>query len=98
MFWRQGLIAPPPIMTIQDKIRQVRGDLLKWAWTKPDPIRFRAPSWPIARDAQNRRSRDAELPGNHAGTRAVRRIQGGTNALFELGSQLRSSQHFPLRD
>jgi hypothetical protein len=29
-------------MTIQDEIRQVRGDLLKWAWTKPDPIRFRA--------------------------------------------------------
>jgi hypothetical protein len=29
-------------MTIQDEIRQVRRDLLKWAWTKPDPIRFRA--------------------------------------------------------
>jgi hypothetical protein len=29
-------------MTIQDEIRQARGDLLEWAWTKPDPIRFRA--------------------------------------------------------
>ena len=29
-------------MTIQDEIRQVRRDLLNWAWTKPDPIRFRA--------------------------------------------------------
>jgi hypothetical protein len=29
-------------MTIQDEIRQVRSELLKWAWTKPDPIRFRA--------------------------------------------------------
>jgi hypothetical protein len=27
---------------IQDEIRQVRRDLLEWAWTKPDPIRFRA--------------------------------------------------------
>ena len=27
---------------IHDEIRQVRRDLLEWAWTKPDPIRFRA--------------------------------------------------------
>ena len=27
---------------IQDEIRQIRRDLLEWAWTKPDPIRFRA--------------------------------------------------------
>ena len=27
---------------IQDEIRQVRRDLLEWAWTKPDQIRFRA--------------------------------------------------------
>jgi hypothetical protein len=29
-------------VTIQDEIRQVRRDLLEWAWTKPDPVRFRA--------------------------------------------------------
>jgi hypothetical protein len=27
---------------VRDEIRQVRRDLLEWAWTKPDPIRFRA--------------------------------------------------------
>jgi hypothetical protein len=27
---------------VRDEIRQVRRDLLKWAWTKPDQIRFRA--------------------------------------------------------
>jgi hypothetical protein len=27
---------------IQDEIRQVRRDLLAWAWSKPDSIRFRA--------------------------------------------------------
>ena len=27
---------------VRDEIRQVRRDLLKWAWTKPDQLRFRA--------------------------------------------------------
>ena len=27
---------------VRDEIRQVRRDLLEWAWTKPDEIRFRA--------------------------------------------------------
>ena len=27
---------------VRDEIRQVRRDLLDWAWTKPDQIRFRA--------------------------------------------------------
>ena len=27
---------------VRDEIRQVRRDLLEWAWTKPDQIRFLA--------------------------------------------------------
>jgi len=27
---------------VRDEIRQVRRDLLEWAWTKPDEVRFRA--------------------------------------------------------
>jgi len=27
---------------VRDEIRQVRRDLLDWAWTKPDQIQFRA--------------------------------------------------------
>ena len=27
---------------VRDEIRQVRRDLLEWAWTKPDQVRFRA--------------------------------------------------------
>jgi hypothetical protein len=34
--------APNAPSMVRDEIRQVRRDLLEWAWTKPDEVRFRA--------------------------------------------------------
>jgi len=53
---------------VRDEIRQVRRDLLEWAWTKPGEIRFRAviivgdlhrlEHWPDDRSTQFQTLRD----------------------------------------